>query len=260
MSDEQELFTHYSSLLLFFLVVRVLAQINVAAAGAGDGVALLVEGHAEVKPHAVQYLLDLVQRLLAEVLRREHLALRALDEVADGSDVGVLQAVVGAHRKLKLVNRAVEHVVPWERRSLDVLVRELVGVLLEVDEDLHVILYQLRGEADGVVGLDRAVRPDLNRQLVELRVLAQARGLDRVVDLLDQRVNRVNRDVAGRGVFVGVALGGDVAATAPAAELARERAAVAHGRDVDAGVENLNVSVRLDVGGGDLARAVLADG
>ena len=45
---------------LFFLVIRVLAQVDVAAAGAGDGVALLVEGHAEVQPHAVQYLLDLV--------------------------------------------------------------------------------------------------------------------------------------------------------------------------------------------------------
>src|SRR5437763_13635983 len=90
------------------VVVRVLAQVDVAAAGAGDRVALLVEGHAEVEAHRVQYLLDLVQRLLAEVLRRQHLALAPLDEVAYGADVRVLQAVVGAHRKLKLVPRAAE--------------------------------------------------------------------------------------------------------------------------------------------------------
>src|SRR2546421_12936911 len=180
---------------LLLVVVRVLAQVNVAAAGAGDGVALLVEGHAEVETHRVQYLLDLVQRLLAEVLRREHLAFAPLDKVADGADVRVLQAVVGAHRKLKLVNRAVEHVVAWQRRSLDVLVCELVDVLLEVDEDLHVILYQLRGPSDGVVGFDRAVRPNLNRQLVELGVLSESRGLDRVVDLLDGRVRSEERRV-----------------------------------------------------------------
>src|ERR1044072_3494714 len=76
-------------LLLVLVVVGVLAELYLRAAGAGDGVALLVEGHAEVEPHAVQDFLYLVERLLAEVLRREHLALAPLHEVADNADVGV---------------------------------------------------------------------------------------------------------------------------------------------------------------------------
>src|SRR5207248_405906 len=98
-------------------------------------------------------------------------------------------------------------------------------------------------EADGVVGLHAPVRPDLNREFVELGVLPQASGLDRVVDLLDRRVHGVNRDVAERQVFVEVAFGGDVAATALQPHLNRERAAVADGRDVDAGVENFDIGV-----------------
>ena len=105
-------------------------------------------------------------------------------------------------------------------------------------------------------GLTRAVRPDLDGQLVELGVLTQTRGLDRVVDLLDRRVDGVDRDVAERQVLVEVALGGDVAAPALEAHLDGERAALADGRDVDVGVENLDVGVGLDVGRGDLARAV----
>src|SRR5215213_805196 len=254
------LITHHLSLitalLLVLVVVGVLAEVNVGAAAAGDGVALLVEGHAEVEPHAVQDFLNLVERLLAEVLRREHLALAALNEVAYRTNVRVLQAVVRAHRQLKLVNRAVEHVVARQGRALDVLVGELVRVLLEVDEDLHVILYQLRGEPDGVVRLHGAVRPDLNRQLVELGVLAQTSGLDRVFHLLDRRVNRFHRDVAERQVLVEVALGGDVAAPALEAHLDGQRAALADGRDVDVRVEDFHVGVGLYVGRRDLARAV----
>ena len=45
-------------------------------------------------PIPLQDFLDLVQGLLAEVLRREHFALAPLHEIAYESDVGVLQAVV----------------------------------------------------------------------------------------------------------------------------------------------------------------------
>ena len=57
----------------------------------------LIEPHAQAQPHRVQDLLDLVERLAAEVLRLQHLRLGLLHELADGSDVRVLQAVVRPH-------------------------------------------------------------------------------------------------------------------------------------------------------------------
>src|SRR6185436_348947 len=54
----------------------------------------LIHAHAEAQPHAVQDLLDLVQRFAAEVLRLEHLGLGFLHQFANGADVRVLQAVV----------------------------------------------------------------------------------------------------------------------------------------------------------------------
>ncbi len=64
--------------------------------------------HAEVQTHAGQHLLDLVQRLAAEIRGAEHLRLGLLDEVADIDDVVVLQAVGRAHRKLEFVDRDVD--------------------------------------------------------------------------------------------------------------------------------------------------------
>lgn len=48
-----------------------------------------IERHAEGEPHLSQDGLDLVQRLLAEVLGLEQLRLGLLHEVGDGADVGV---------------------------------------------------------------------------------------------------------------------------------------------------------------------------
>src|SRR3954468_16786377 len=55
---------------------------------------VVVELHPEGEAHAGQDLLDLVERLPPEVLGLEHLSLGLLDELADGLDVRVLEAVV----------------------------------------------------------------------------------------------------------------------------------------------------------------------
>ena len=60
---------------------------------------------------AAENFLDLVQRLAAEVLGAEHLGFGLLHQVADGLDVGVLEAVVGTDAQLQLFDRAVEHLV-----------------------------------------------------------------------------------------------------------------------------------------------------
>src|SRR5262247_3069075 len=72
------------------------------------GLLPVVDLHPERQTHARQDLLDLVQGLAAEVLGLEHLGLGLLHQLADGPDVCVLQAVVGAHRQLQLVDALAE--------------------------------------------------------------------------------------------------------------------------------------------------------
>jgi len=57
-----------------------------------------------MKSHSAEYLLDLVQRLSAEILRLEHLIFCLLDKFGNRLDIGILQAVVRTNRQFKLVN------------------------------------------------------------------------------------------------------------------------------------------------------------
>src|SRR5262249_59210513 len=75
-----------------------------------------IETHPQGESHLSQDGLDLVQRLLAEVLGLEQLRLRLLHEVGDGPDVGRLEAVGGAHGELELVDIAEEVLVELDPR------------------------------------------------------------------------------------------------------------------------------------------------
>src|SRR4051812_26356614 len=63
----------------------------------------------EIETARVQRLDDLVDRLLAEVRDRVELALGLRDQVADGLDARPLEAVVGAHAELELLDEDVVH-------------------------------------------------------------------------------------------------------------------------------------------------------
>src|SRR3954452_17339990 len=75
--------------------------------------ALLAASVVAAEPQAVlgQRLLDLFDRLLAEVRDRSELVLGLRDEVADRLDADALQAVVRAHAELELLDREVLHPV-----------------------------------------------------------------------------------------------------------------------------------------------------
>src|SRR3954453_861255 len=64
---------------------------------------------AQAQPAGVQGLDHLVDRLAAEVRDRGQLALALGDEVADGLDPRALEAVVGAHAELELLDEDVVH-------------------------------------------------------------------------------------------------------------------------------------------------------
>ena len=78
---------------------------------ASSWTAVAVEAHAEAQAHRRQDLLDLVERLAAEVLGLEHLAFGLLHELAQRPDVRVLQAVVRPHGQLELLDALVEVLV-----------------------------------------------------------------------------------------------------------------------------------------------------
>src|SRR5712692_4914909 len=123
--------------------------------------------------------------------------------------------------------------------------------LFKVDEDAHVILHQLGGEADGILRGDRAVGPNFDHQLFVVGHLAEARGFDGVVDLANGRVNAVHGNIADGQIFVVVAVGGDVTAAVLDAHFDLQLAAFADGGDVHALVEDGEVRVFLDLRGGD---------
>src|SRR5437879_8795952 len=90
---------------------EVLALVRALVLGAQALELLGVEAHAEREAHLAEDRLDLVERLLAEVLRLQELGLGLLHEIGDGPNVVGLQTVRGADGELALVHVAEEVLV-----------------------------------------------------------------------------------------------------------------------------------------------------
>src|SRR5207253_10360376 len=100
-----------------------------------------LELHPETQAELLQFVFDLVERLLAEVTILEHFAFGLLRELANGGDVGVVQAVSRANAQLNFFHAHVEQLLALHvlfahaRRRLV----ELDYFLVEVDEDVEVV-------------------------------------------------------------------------------------------------------------------------
>src|SRR5829696_5641190 len=176
---------------------------------------------AELETVLLQGLLHLLDRLLAEVRDRRELVLRLDHEIADRLDADALEAVVRAHAELELLDREVLH--PVRERHVDRAGPAVAGRRVRV-EDVH---------------------------LVEVRTLADARRLDVVGDAADRREHRVDGDDPDRVRAAAIALGRHVAASAADRERDLEPALRRQVRDLEVGVQDLEVGRRLDVGGRD---------
>src|SRR3954471_1080595 len=225
---------------------------------------------AERQPALGERLDDLVDRLLAEVRDRRELALGLGHQVADRLDAGPLEAVVRADAELELLHEDVVH-----RRAAGAAARlergagaaavvergdaartgaQLLDALL-VGEDRQRRDEDLRRLAQRGLRVDRPVGLDVDRQLVEVGALADARLLDRVRDAAHRREDRVDRDDADRLVGRLVVLGRAVAAAAPDREVHLELGLLLERRDVRVRVEDLDARGQVDVARRDVAGA-----
>src|SRR4051794_22894142 len=220
----------------------------------------------EIETARVQRLDDLVDRLLAEVRDRVELALGLRDEVADGLDAGPLEAVVRADAELELLDEDVVHRARLAATaSVDLrqaVALELAGgavaQLLDpvrVGEDRELLDEDLGGLAHRGLRLDGAVGLDVERQLVVVGALSDARLLDRVRDAAHGREDRVDGDDADRLVGRLVVLGRAVAAAAADREVQLELGLLVERGDVDVRVEDLDACGQVDVLGGDVTGA-----
>src|SRR4051794_36275432 len=221
---------------------------------------------AQAQPAGVERLDDLVDRLLAEVRDRGQLTLGLRDQVADGLDARTLEAVVGPHAELELLDEDVVH-RPAARLAGAVDRARAVALqragraraqLLDavgVREDRQLLDEDLGGLAECRLRVDRAVGLDVERQLVVVGALADAGLLDRVGDAPHRREDRVDRDDADRLVGGLVVLGRAVPAAAADRQVELELRLLLERRDVHVGVEDLDARRQIDVLGRDLTGA-----
>src|SRR3954453_19261012 len=121
-------------------------------------------------------LLDLFDRLLAEVRDRRQLILGLHDEIADRLDADPLEAVVGANAQLELLDREVLHPVGMRGLGTDAVAADGGSLaealdLLDVREDRELPDQDLGRLRERVLRVDRPVGRDVERELVVVRPL-----------------------------------------------------------------------------------------
>src|SRR6476646_4204439 len=138
---------------------------------------------AQLQATRPQRLDDLVDRLLAEVRDRRQLALGLADQLADGLDPRPLEAVVGAHAELELLDQDVIVDAATGRRRgggaartggrrLELAARPRAQRRdLSVGEDRQMRHQDLGRRPQRRLGLERAVGLDVQRELVVVGAL-----------------------------------------------------------------------------------------
>ena len=134
------------------------------------------------------------------------------------------------------------------RRRRDLAELEAAGLVGQLGDQVDEVAQRVAGRRERVARRDRTVGLDLERELVVVRGLLDAGRLDRERHPAHRREDRVDRDDPDRGRAL-VALGRQVAAALLDGEVDGEAALGVHRREVELGVEDLDVGGGLDVAG-----------
>ena len=120
-------------------------------------------------------------------------------------------------------------------------------LLGKVNEQVEVVTQHLRAERDCVARGNGAVGPNLKREFIIVGQVADTGVLHRVIDLVDRRVDRIHRNDPDGGLMLLVLLSRDIAAARSQRDL-HGQARIAHqSSDVQVGIEDLDLAVRVDV-------------
>src|SRR6266852_151277 len=96
--------TYYFFSLLHSGFEFIRAVLALALAATRNRIALLVKLDSKVESHAAQNVANFSKSFLAKILGRQHFTLRSLHQIAHRLDAGVLQTIIGTHRKFELVH------------------------------------------------------------------------------------------------------------------------------------------------------------
>src|SRR5207248_518700 len=122
----------------------------------GSSLFLDPEGQAAL----VELLDDLLERLLPEVGDGQQVVLGPLDQLADGVDLGPLEAVAGPFREVELLDRQVEieRSRPADRRVAQL---QAPGHRRQLGQEADQVPQGLARRGQGLLGRDRPVGPDV---------------------------------------------------------------------------------------------------
>ncbi len=154
----------------------------------------VIQVHSETESMTFEYFLDLREGLLAKVRRPQEFNFGSLHEVTDVHDVFCLQAVGGTNCKLELVDRAQED---WVHMALS-LGTNAFFLTLQVNKDGQLILEDASGAADRFFRIDRAVRFDIDEQLVKVGTLFNTGRFDVVRHTNDRAERRIKLQTTDR--------------------------------------------------------------
>ena len=128
-------------------------------------------------------------------------------------------------------------------------------LLGQVYEQIEMVAENLCAERYSVASGDGSVGPDLERQLIIVGQIADTGVFNRVVDLVDRRVDRIHRNDADGGLMLLVLLSRNIAAAGSHRDLHGQTRVAHQGSDVQIRVEDLNLAVCVDIASLDLALA-----
>src|SRR6185312_1367757 len=207
--------------------------------------------------HSGELHLDLVDGLLTEIPYIEEVGLGTPDQLTDAVDALALEAVVRPDGEVQLLDRQgqVGGQLRVLRRRADV---DALGGLVQLAAEAEQLDEGRAGRRQRSAGRDGRLRLDVDDQAVEVGALLYTGRLDAVGHLHDRRVDRVDRDPADLGTGGLVLRRRDVATAPLDGELHVEPALAVERGQLQVGVVHGHAGRGLDVTGGDVARALLA--